>query len=173
MGVGIITRFLKNATTLQVFLWLQIVGSFSSNHMSVFDNELQGLPWWLRQQRICLQCRRLGFNPWVGKIPWRQEWQPTAVFLPGEVHGQRSLAGYGLWGCKESDMTKLLTLSPFSEIRMDQNVYHKTVKTGLHLPPGKKETLEYLGLGVSEENCGHWPPWSCLRTRPRSLMRLL
>ena len=42
----------------------------------------------------------------VGKIPWRREWQPTPVFLPGEFHGQRSLAGYGLWGHKESDMTE-------------------------------------------------------------------
>ena len=33
-------------------------------------------------------------DPWVGKIPWRKEWQPTPVFLPGEVQGQRSLAGY-------------------------------------------------------------------------------
>ena len=62
--------------------------------MSVFDNELQGLPWWLRQQRICLQCRILGFNPWVRKIPWRQEWQPTPIFLLGEFHGQRKLVGY-------------------------------------------------------------------------------
>ena len=31
---------------------------------------------------------------WVGKIPWRREWQLTAVFLPGEFRGQRSLAGY-------------------------------------------------------------------------------
>ena len=31
---------------------------------------------------------------WVGKIPWRRAWQPTAVFLPGESHGQRGLAGY-------------------------------------------------------------------------------
>ena len=51
------------------------------------------------------QCRRHekpGFNPWVGKIPWRRVWQPTPVFLPGESHGQRSLAGYGLEGHKES-----------------------------------------------------------------------
>ena len=34
------------------------------------------------------------FDPWVGKIPWRRNWQPTAVFLPGESHGRRSLAGY-------------------------------------------------------------------------------
>ena len=38
---------------------------------------------------ICLPSRRLGFNPWVGKIPWRRKWQPTPVFLPGESHGQR------------------------------------------------------------------------------------
>jgi len=33
-------------------------------------------------------------DPWVGKIPWRRAWQPTPVFLPGESHGQRSLASY-------------------------------------------------------------------------------
>ena len=38
--------------------------------------------------------RRRGFNPWVRKIPWRREWQPIPVFLPGESGGQRSLAGY-------------------------------------------------------------------------------
>ena len=38
--------------------------------------------------------KRHGFDPWVGKIPWRRAWQPTPVVLPGESHGQRSLAGY-------------------------------------------------------------------------------
>ena len=46
--------------------------------------------------------RRPGFNPWVGKIPWIRECQPTPVFLPGEFHGLGSLVGYGPWGCKES-----------------------------------------------------------------------
>ena len=41
-----------------------------------------------------LQCRRLKFGPWVGKIPWRRKWQPTPAFLPGESPGLRSLAGY-------------------------------------------------------------------------------
>ena len=50
------------------------------------------------------RCKRCGFDPWVGKIPWRRAWEPTPVFLPGESHGQRSLAGYSLWGLKESDM---------------------------------------------------------------------
>jgi len=45
----------------------------------------------------------IGFDPWIGKIPWRKEWQPNPVFLPGKSHGQRSLAGCSPWGCKESD----------------------------------------------------------------------
>ena len=48
-----------------------------------------------------LPARRPGFNPWVGKIPWRRKWQPNPVFLPGESHGQRSLVGYSPWGHKE------------------------------------------------------------------------
>ena len=61
---------------------------------------------WLR---ICLQgrrCKRCSFSPWVGKIPWRRKWHPTPVLLPGESHGQRSLAGYSPWGRKELDMTE-------------------------------------------------------------------
>ena len=55
----------------------------------------------------CRRCKRRRFHPWVGKIPWRRAWQPTSVFLPGESHGQRSLAGYGPWGCTESDTTEV------------------------------------------------------------------
>ena len=40
------------------------------------------------------------FDPWVGKIPWRGAWLPTSVFLPGEFHRQRNLAGYSLWSFK-------------------------------------------------------------------------
>ena len=47
------------------------------------------------------------FHPWVGKIPWRREWQPTPVFSPGESHGQRSLLGYSPWDHKESDTTEV------------------------------------------------------------------
>ena len=47
--------------------------------------------------------RRPGFDPLVGRIPWRRAWQPTPVFSPGESHGQRSLAGYSSSGCKEWD----------------------------------------------------------------------
>ena len=50
--------------------------------------------------------KKCSFHPWVGKIPWRREWQPTPEFLPGESQGQRSLLGYGPKGCKESDTTE-------------------------------------------------------------------
>ena len=46
----------------------------------------------------------------VRRIPWRREWQPTPVFLPGESRGQRSLAGYSPLGHKESDVTEGLTV---------------------------------------------------------------
>ena len=46
------------------------------------------------------QCRRCGFNPWIGKVPWRRKWPPTPVFLPGKFHGQRCLADYSPWGSK-------------------------------------------------------------------------
>ena len=49
------------------------------------------------------------FSPGVGKILCRREWQPTPGFLPGEFHGQRSLAGYSLQGHKEWDTTERVT----------------------------------------------------------------
>ena len=55
----------------------------------------------------CRRSKRRGFDPWVGKIPWRRKWQPTPVFLPGKSHGQRSLADYNPWGHKESDTTEV------------------------------------------------------------------
>ena len=72
-------------------------------------------PWWLRCKKIRLQSRRLRFDPWVRKIPWRREWQPTPVFLPGEFDGQRSLAtSYSPCGCKGTDMTERLTHTQIS-----------------------------------------------------------
>ena len=71
----------------------------------------QSFPHWLwgvaqlAKKKFCLQCGRPGFNPWVGKIPWRRERLPTPVFWPGEFHGL-----YSPWVCKESDMTEGLSL---------------------------------------------------------------
>ena len=53
------------------------------------------------KSRICLQCGKPGFSPWVGKTLWRRERLPTPVLWPEEFHGL-----YSPWGCKESDMTE-------------------------------------------------------------------
>ena len=54
---------------------------------------------------------RPGFDPLSRKIPWRREWIPTPVFLPGESHGKGKLVGYNPWGWKDSDMTEWLNTS--------------------------------------------------------------
>ena len=69
-----------------------------------------GLPWWLRQSRICLQCRRPRFELFVRKVPWRRARQPTPVFWSGKSDGQGSLACYSSWDHKDSDTTERLTL---------------------------------------------------------------
>ena len=47
-----------------------------------------------------------GFDPRVDKIPWRREWQPNPMFLPGKSHGQRSLAGFSPRGTKNQTRLK-------------------------------------------------------------------
>ena len=62
-----------------------------------------GLPWWLSGKESACQsrrCRRPGFDPWVGKIPWKRKWQPTPVSLPEKSHGQRSMVCYSPWVAK-------------------------------------------------------------------------
>ena len=65
------------------------------------------------------------------KDPLRREWQPTPVFLPGECHGQRSLAGYSPWDCKESDMQKYIKYFK----SCNQNTSQKIL-----FPPQKRNT---------------------------------
>ena len=63
---------------------------------------------------------RPGFDPWVGKISWRRKWRPTPVFLPGKLHGQRSLMGYSPWNHKSwtwlstQPRTRILGWKPLS-----------------------------------------------------------
>ena len=65
--------------------------------------------WWHSGKDSSSHCRRYkrqGFDPWLGKIPWRRKWQPIPVFFTGKFHWQRSLAGSSPWGHKESDTTE-------------------------------------------------------------------
>ena len=65
-----------------------------------------GFPGGSDSKESAWQCRRCGFDTWVGKNPWRRTWQPTLVFLPGESPQKRSLKGCSPWGLKESDTTE-------------------------------------------------------------------
>ena len=78
----------------------------------------------------CRRCKRLGFDPWVGKIPWRRVWQPTPGFLPGKSHGQRSLVGYSPQGHKELDMTEV-TLHTYMR-QMNRRKSNKSLLTCIH-----------------------------------------
>ena len=59
--------------------------------------------------RSRLQCRRCGFNPWVGEIPWRRKWQPTPGFLPGKFHG--NFLARGAWQATVYGVTKELEMT--------------------------------------------------------------
>ena len=81
-------------------------------------------------------------DSWVGKIPWRRAWQPTPVFLLGEFHGQRSLAGYSPWSRKDSDTTGQLTvslsLSLLRFLSLKDSRYHYSSPQS---PPGLRLTV--------------------------------
>ena len=53
---------------------------------------------WYRIRLTMPETKPCGFNPWVGKIPWKRTWEPTPVFLPEKCYGQRSLIDYSSWG---------------------------------------------------------------------------
>ena len=69
----------------------------------------QGFPGGSDGESICLQCGKPRFDPCVGTISWRREWQLSPVFFLREFHGQRSQASYSSWVCKDLDMTEWLT----------------------------------------------------------------
>ena len=82
---------------------------------------MKGFPGGSDGKESAYNARDPWFDPWVGKIPWRRAYIPTLVFLPGEFHRQRSLAGYNPWGHKESDTTKQLTLT-FSSVNVKPEI---------------------------------------------------
>jgi len=81
-------------------------------------NSLVDMPWdnksWASQVTLVVKNlpvnadrhKRCEFNPWIGKIPWSRAWQPTAIFLSGELYGQRNLVDYSPQGHNEPDMTE-------------------------------------------------------------------
>ena len=97
------------------------------------------LPWWLSGKEPSCQCKRWrckrhGFHPSVGKIPWKREWQPTPVFLPGESHGR------GAWqatvhGVTQS-RTRLKGLSTQAQVTISLEMETVSREDGADRPHG-------------------------------------
>ena len=107
IGPKIVCTKIEQVEHLTTFSFLFFLKNFVSVgilnvrklHSILFINE-HGFPKWLCGKESACQYKRHGFNPWVGKTPWRRAWQPTPVLVPRESHGQRS---HGV--AKASDMT--------------------------------------------------------------------
>ena len=93
-------RFRKKET--YVYLWLIHIEVCQEPAHSCKASILQ-----LKMNK--LRKRRYSFDLWVGKCPWRRQWQPAPVYLPEKFHGQRSLVGYSPWDCQKLDMTEQLS----------------------------------------------------------------
>ena len=82
--------------------WTELNDYFTLLYLSL--PHAQRIPSWLRKLRVCLQCRRPRFDPWVGKILWRRKWQPTPEFLP-----EKSFMDRGAWQATVYGVTKSWT----------------------------------------------------------------
>ena len=100
----------------------------------------------------------LGSIPGLGRSPWRREWLPTSVFLPGKVHGQRSLVYYSPWGHKESDITEWLT--HWGNKIPHAVWYSQKIKS-------KKKKIIYQGSLLPRQHPGFlFRGWSCIHHIP-------
>ena len=117
--------------------------------------------------------RDVGLIPGSGKCPCRRKWQPTPVFLPGESHGQRSLAGYSPWGCKELDTTEQLSVYTHTHTHTHTHAHINIPQGHRHInphqnnsKPGTSLVVQWLGLHTPLPRTG----LRSLVAEPRSCM---
>ena len=75
---------------------------------------------------------------------WSRKWQPTPVFLPGKLHGQRSQAGYSPWGHKESDMTEHTHMEKLEPLFIVVGKVNDVVSVGKSIAVPQK--VKYINL---------------------------
>ena len=114
----------------------------------------------MKETTAC-QCRRHGFSPWVGTIPWSRKWQPTPapVFLPGKFQGQRNLANPSAWGHRDSDTIEQLSTQKAKAQLLVSEVAQSCLTLcdpGDCTPPGSSihgilqaRTLEWVAISFS------------------------
>ena len=102
----------------------------------------------------CRRWKRLRFDPWVGKIPWRRAWQPTRVFLPGKSHRLRSLVGWSPQCHKESDTIEASEHAPMlPDLRLFTGPRNKGDYTEQSASAGLSCSNKPLISGDLQHNC--------------------
>ena len=114
-----------------------------------------GFPGGTKGKQPSCQSRRYKTHkiyPWVRKIPWRRGWQPTPVSLPGESHGQRSLAGYIPQGCTViCDWSDLACIYIYIYIY----IYRKTKTLKANVSISFSDRTVFF-----KQSCLKWPEWN-------------
>ena len=114
-----------DSQTQKTTLWLP-KGERGGGIHEEFGMSRHTLPWWLRRQKICLQCRRSGLISGSGRSPGGGDGFPVRYSCLENPHGQRSLVGYSPWGRRESETTERLTVSlAWCELRVHTLLYIK------------------------------------------------
>ena len=107
--LGDVSALLKVTGLLRLRLKASVSGQEGLPSLSLGLQLLRGFPGGASGKESISQyrrCKRHRFDSWVRTyIPWRRKQRPTPVSLPGESHGQRSLAGFSPQGLRESDTT--------------------------------------------------------------------
>ena len=111
---------------------LQVVYSAAGEIKLTFNKELENkqyLKLWYQASLVCSVVKNLPavqdtrVQSLVEEIPWRREWLPTPVFLPGKSHGQRSLAGYSPRGHRELGTTERLSMAQCVSVTPEFRTY--------------------------------------------------
>jgi len=104
---GTLKSLLQHHSSKASILWRSAFFTVQLSHPYMTTGKTIALT---RRTSVCLKCGRPGFNPWVGKISWRREWQPTPVFLPPPP------------ATKKGAQRKVL----ISYVQMSISIYHPT-----------------------------------------------
>ena len=101
---------------LYISIYIYLCGEGNGNPLqySCLEKPVDRGAWWADVHGVAQSWTQLKRLRMHACMPWRRNWQPTPVFLPGESQGQRSLVGCRLWGRTESDMT---------EVTQQQHIY--------------------------------------------------
>ena len=136
-----------------------VFGRWREKEGLILDSESNWASLVAQWQRIHLQCRRgrrLRFDPWVRKIPWRKKWQPTPVFSSGESHGQRGGVGLQPIGSQRVRRNWACLLAKSNQVAF--LCFHK---------PGFPDLYPHMMAGWALSlSASHWTPDPCARTGP-------